>query len=280
MTDSPGYVVTGANAGIGKAIALGLAERGLRVIMLCRNAERGDCACDEIRAATNNPAVEVIGGDLSSPAKVRKAARAILDQMPGIRVLINNAGMWATELQHNEDGIELSFAVNHLAPFLLSHLLLDRMQQDSSSRIVNVNASLYTAGEVDLEKTPVGEDFHPMRTYSNTKLCNILFTREFARRFNGSGVTMNAVHPGVIRSNLAANMSGGARMFVRFGQLFGGSPERGAAGPLYLATSDEVSDITGSYFEVRKQKPFAQNALDDQLASQLWEKSAMLTGLC
>ncbi len=274
------YVVTGANAGIGKAIALGLAKRGLDVIMLCRNAERGASARDEIRAAANNPSVEVVVGDLSSPAKVRAAAKAIIDTVPEISVLINNAGMWATELQHNEDGIEMSFAVNHLAPFLLSHLLLDRLQRNGPGRIVNVNASLYTTGEVDLEKTPTGEDFHPMRTYSNTKLCNILFTREFARRFDGGGVTMNAVHPGVIRSNLAANMSGGPRMFVRFGQLFGGSTDQGAEGPMYLATSDEVSDITGSYFEGRKQKPFAKNALDDQLASQLWEKSAMLTGLC
>lgn len=280
MTNDPGYVVTGANAGIGKAITLGLAERGLRVIMLCRNAERGGCALDEIRAATNNSSVEVVVGDLSSPAKVRAVARALLDKVSEIRVLINNAGMWATQLQYNEDGIEMSFAVNHLAPFLLSHLLLDRLQASAPGRIVNVNASLYTTGEVDLEKTPGGEDFHPMRTYSNTKLCNILFTREFARRFNSSGVTMNAVHPGVIRSNLAANMSGGARTFVRFGQLFGKSPKQGAEGPLYLATSDEVSDITGSYFEGRKQKPYAKNALDDELASQLWEKSAMLTGLC
>jgi NAD(P)-dependent dehydrogenase (short-subunit alcohol dehydrogenase family) len=248
--------------------------------MLCRNAERGGCACDEIRAAANNPSVEVVTGDLSSPAKVRTTASALLDQVPEIRVLINNAGIWATELHHNEDGIELSFALNHLAPFLLSHLLLERLQASAPGRIVNVSASLYTTGEVDLEKTPVGEDFHPMRTYSNTKLCNILFTREFARRFNGSGVAMNAVHPGVIRSNLAANMSGGPRLFVRMGQLFGGSPERGAEGPLYLATSDDVSDITGSYFEGRKQKPYVKNALDDELASQLWEKSAMLTGLC
>lgn len=279
MLKNPGYVVTGANAGIGKAIAQGLAELGLRVIILCRNPEKGDCALDEIRTATNNSSVELVIGDLSSPAKVRAVAERLLDEVSEIGALINNAGMWATQLEHNEDGFEISFAVNHLAPFLLSHLLLERLKENAPGRIVNVNASLYAMGNVDLEKLPTGDDFHPFRTYANTKLCNALFTREFARRLNGSEVTINAVHPGVVQSNLAINMSGWPRLFVRLGQSFGKSPEQGAEGPLYLATSHEVSHITGSFFDGRKQVSYAKNALDDELASQLWEKSAMLTGL-
>ena len=276
---NPGYVVTGANAGIGKAIAQGLAERGLRVIILCRSPEKGDCALDEIRAATNNSSVELVIGDLSSPAKVRAVAERLLDEVSEIGALVNNAGMWATQLEHNEDGLEMSFAVNHLAPFLLSHLLLERLRENDPGRIVNVNASLYATGNVDLEKLPAGDDFHPFRTYANTKLCNALFTREFARRLNGSEVTINAVHPGVIRSNLAVNMSGWSRLFVRLGQLFGKSPEQGAEGPLYLATSQEVSGVSGGFFDGCKQVPYAKNTLDDELASELWEKSAMLTGL-
>lgn len=275
----PGYVVTGANAGIGKAIAHGLAARGLRVIILCRNPEKGGCAIDEIRAATNNSSVELVIGDLSSPAKVRAVAERLLEKVPEIGALINNAGVWATQLERNEDGLEISFAVNHLAPFLLSQLLLERLQENGPGRIVNVNASLYAMGNVDLEKLPTGDNFHPFRTYANTKLCNALFTREFARRLTVNAMTINAVHPGIIQSNLAANMSGWPRLFVRLGQLFGKSADQGAEGPLYLATSHEVSGVTGSFFDRCKQVPYAKNALNDELASQLWKKSAMLTGL-
>lgn len=279
MKENAGYVVTGANAGIGKAIAQGLAERGLRVIMVCRNPKKGARARDEICAATNNSSVELIIGDLSSPAKVRAVAERLLDGVKEIGVLINNAGMWATQLEHNEDGIEMSFALNHLAPFLLSQLLLKRLKENAPGRIVNVNASLYAMGDVDLEKLPEGGDFHPFRTYTATKLCNVLFTREFARRENGSEVIINAVHPGVIRSNLADNMSGWAKMFVRLGQSFGKSPEQGAEGPMYLATSDDVSSTTGNFFDGSKRVSYAKKALDDELASQLWEVSEILTEL-
>ncbi len=277
MMENPGYIVTGANAGIGKAIAQGLAERGLRVIMLCRNPEKGASALDEIRAATNNASVELVIGDLSSSGKVRSAAERILDKVSEIGALINNAGVWPARLEHNEDGIEIAFAVNHLAPFLLAHLLLERLKENGSGRIVNVNASLYTMGKIDLKRLPIGEDFHPFRTYANTKLCNVLFTRELARRSQGSGVTINAVHPGIIRSNLANGIPGLTGSFLRLGQLFGKSPAQGADGPIYLATSNEVSGVSGSFFDGRRQVRYANKALNNELAAKLWEKSEMLT---
>ncbi|MBE9514487.1 MAG: SDR family oxidoreductase [Chloroflexi bacterium] len=276
---NPAYIVTGANAGIGKAIAQGLAERGLRVIILCRNPEKGARALDEIRTAANNASVELVIGDLSSSGKVRSVAERLLDRVSEIGVLINNAGVWPTRLEHNEDGIEISFAVNHLAPFLLAHLILERLKENGSGRIVNVSASLSAMGKIDLRKLPTGEDFSPFRTYANTKLCNVLFTREFARRSKGSGVTINAVYPGVVRSNLVSNVSGLLGLFLRLGELTGKSPAQGAEGPTYLATSNEVSSVTGSFFDGRIEVPYAKNALDDGLAAQLWEKSEILTRL-
>lgn len=276
---NPGYVVTGANAGIGQAIARGLAERGRRVIMLCRNPEKGARALDEIRAATNNASLELVVGDLASPAKVRSVAEKLLARVPEIAVLINNAGLWPARLEHNEEGIEMAFAVNHLAPFLLTHLLLERLKESSRGRIVNVGASLYARGKIDLETLATGEGFGSFRTYANTKLCNVLFTTEFARRFKSSGVTINAVHPGVVRSNLVSNMPGLIGLFLRLGELTGKSPAQGAEGPIYLATSDEVRGVTGSFFNGRRKVPLAKNALDNELAAQLWEKSRILTRL-
>lgn len=278
--ENSGYIVTGANTGIGKAIAQGLAELGLKVIMLCRNPEKGAHVLDEIRTATNNASIELIIGDLSSSGKVRTVAEKLLDRVSDISVLINNAGVWPTRLEHNEDGIEISFAVNHLAPFLLTHLLLERLKENGSGRIVNVSASLYTRGKIiDLEKLVTGEGFSPFWTYANTKLCNVLFKREFARRLKGSGVTINAVHPGLVRSNLVSNMPGLLGLFLRLGELSGKSPAQGAEGPIYLATSGEVSNVTGSFFNRRRQISYAKNALDSGLTAQLWEKSEILTRL-
>ena len=277
--ENPGYIVTGANVGIGKAIAHGLAERGYRVIMLCRNPEKGAHALDEIRAATNNASVELVIGDLSSSAKVRSAAERLLDRVSEIGVLINNAGIWPARLERNEDGVEMAFAVNHLAPFLLTHLLLERLEEGDGGRIVNVSASLYTRGKIDLDTLASGEGFGSFRTYANTKLCNVLFTTEFARRLENGRVTINAVHPGVVRSNLLSNIPGLLGLFLRLGELTGKSPARGAEGPIYLATSSEVRSVTGCFFNGRRKVPFAKNALDIELAAQLWEKSRILTGL-
>lgn len=276
---NPGYVVTGANSGIGKAIAQGLAERGLRVIMLCRNPEKGNHALDDIQKATNNASLELIVGDLSSESRVRSAAVRLLERVSDIRILINNAGIWPARLEHNEDGVEIAFAVNHLAPFLLSQLLLDALKKNAGGRIVNVGASLYTIGKLDLENSAAGGRFSPFQTYADTKLCNVLFTTEFARRCKGNGVTINSVHPGVIRSNLIRNLSGFTGFFLRMGVKLGQSPVKGAEGPIYLSTSNEVCGVTGCFYNGRKQAQYAKNALDDAIASQLWELSEELTGL-
>ena len=275
---APSYIVTGANAGIGKATALGLAQRGLRVVMVCRDEGRGRLALDEIRALTGGSAVELLIGDLSSRAGVRAAAARILDTCPRIGALINNAGIWLMERTLNADGIEMTFFVNHLAPFLLTHLLLQRLKDSAPSRVVNVNAGLYIFGRFDPARTPTGKDFSRLRTYPTSKLCGVYFTRELARRLAGSGVTVNALHPGVIRTNLAATPDIKGRL-LRLLKVFLKSPATGARGPIHLATAPELTNVSGLFFNQKRRFPTFPIAKHEGLGRQLWNLSAALTEL-
>ena len=274
----PSYIVTGANSGIGKATALGLAQRGLRVVMVCRDKGRGRAACEEIRALTGSSSVELVIGDLSSRAGVRLAGEQILDRAPRIGALINNAGIWPLERSLNADGIEMTFFVNHLAPFLLTHLLLERLMQSAPSRVVNVNAGLYIFGRFDPERTPGGLDFSRLRTYPTSKLCGVYFTRELARRLEGTGVTVNALHPGVIRTNLAQtpDLKGALLKLLK---VFMKTPAAGARGPIYLATAPELKDVSGLFFNQCRRFPTFPIARHESLRRRLWDLSAALTGL-
>ncbi|MFC1878785.1 SDR family oxidoreductase [Chloroflexota bacterium] len=272
------YIITGANTGIGKAIAHGLAERGLPILMVCRSFEKGQRAQAEIQAATGDASIDLLIGDLSCNESVRALADAILARREGIAALIHNAGIWQRKLQFNPDGIELTFAINHLAPFLLTHLLLDRLIESAPSRVVNVNAGLYTLGRLDLERTPRGKDFSPLRTYPTSKLANVLFTRQMARRLAGSNVTINAVHPGVIRTNLGVLPGGNSRM-ARLFKFWMKSPQHGAQGPIFLATSPQVAAVSGAFYDELKPKEYTPAALDDKLSEGLWHLSEQVTGL-
>jgi NAD(P)-dependent dehydrogenase (short-subunit alcohol dehydrogenase family) len=274
----PAYIVTGANSGIGKAIAKGLAERGLPVVLVCRDPLKGHAALDEIRVQTGSTALSLVIGDLSSCAGVHKVAEHLLEEVPRIGALINNAGLWNIKRELNADGLETTFFVNHLAPFLLTHLLLERLKESAPSRVVNVNAGLYIFGRVDLERTPTGEDMHWLRTYANSKLCGVYFTCALARRLKATRVTVNAIHPGVIRTNLG-NGGGIGGVCLRFAKKLWKSPEKGAQGPIYLAISDEVKDKTGCFYFLLKEKPIATVALDDVFSAKLWTLSESLTGL-
>ena len=277
MDMSP-YIVTGANAGIGKAIAEGLARMGRPVVMVSRDAARGRAAAEEIRAATKNDAVEVVVGSLNTIADARRLAETIRDRYPEIKCLINNAGVWMTKKVLNADGLETTFMVNHLGPFILTNLLLPNLASARAARVVNVNAGLYVFGKIDLERTPYGEDFNRFRTYCNTKLANLLFSVELARRLEGKGVTVNALHPGVIRTRLG-DRTGGIGAALRLWKFFMKTPEEGAKAPVWLATAPEIEGITGRFFFLTKEKDILKKGRDPGMAAGLWELSRQLSGV-
>jgi NAD(P)-dependent dehydrogenase (short-subunit alcohol dehydrogenase family) len=272
-------VVTGANAGIGKAVALQLAQAGHHVVAVCRDEAKGQAAIAEIRAAAGPAArVDLVRGDVSTVAGVRELATRLLAQYHAIHVLVNNAGVWMTERKLNADGIELTFMVNHLAPFLLTILLLERLKASAPARIVNVNAGLYVKGEADLEKLPAGENFHRFKTYMHSKLCNVYFTTELAHRLEDSGVTVNALHPGVIRTNLG-DAPGALGVLIRFAKRFWKTPDDGAKPVVRLAIADDVQGVSGKYFTEREEVPIADNAKNADLSKKLWALSEKLCGI-
>ncbi|MGH7961032.1 MAG: SDR family NAD(P)-dependent oxidoreductase, partial [Candidatus Binatia bacterium] len=189
-------IVTGASAGIGRAAALGLARMGATVALVCRSRERAEETCAAIRSATGNNAVDYALADLSSQAQMRQLAQELLIRYPQIHVLINNAGVFHLKRSTSVDGIETVFAVNHLAYFLLTHLLLERLTASGSARIINVASQVHRIGQLDFNDLQNERRYRPMRVYGQSKLCNILFTRELSRRTTGTGVTTNSLHPG------------------------------------------------------------------------------------
>jgi NAD(P)-dependent dehydrogenase (short-subunit alcohol dehydrogenase family) len=271
-------IVTGANAGIGKAVVEGLAAKGLSVIMLCRSRDKAEAALGDIKSRVPYADIKIVIGDLSDNAGVRLAAQNLLAEAPKIAALINNAGIWMTECELNADGIEKSFYVNCLAPFLLTNLLIERLKESAPARIVNVNAGLYVFGKIDFERTPYGKDFSMFRSYCNSKLAGVMTTLELAKRLEGSGVTINALHPGVIKSNLGGTKDLKGKLINLIKLLFK-TPEKGAEPVIYLAASGEVKGISGHFFLLKKEIPIIAKAKDEALGKQIWNLSEKLTGL-
>lgn len=272
--------VTGANTGIGKATAAGLAARGARVLLVCRSLERGEAACREITASTGNDAVEVVQIDLGSLASIRQGARTIRERCPRLDVLVNNASVVTMERAESVDGLELQFAVNHLGYYLLTNELLALLKASAPARIVNVSAGAYRIARLDLDDLQwARRPYRGLRVYATTKLLEILFTYELARRLEGTGVTTNALHPGGVATDLARNWPAWTRPFVTFLNVFLPSPEKGAETPLYLASSPEVESITGRYFVGKKARRTTSLTYDRQLALRVWEISERLCGI-
>ncbi|WP_420644781.1 SDR family NAD(P)-dependent oxidoreductase [Candidatus Leptofilum sp.] len=268
-------VVTGGNAGIGKAIVQALAQKQARVVMVSRDKIRGETAVQEVQRAVPQANIDLVLGDVGSIAGTHALAYTLLDSYPHIHVLINNAGVWPTKKRLNEDGLETGFMVNHLAPFMLNQLLRERLQASAAARIVNISAGLYVNGRVDLQKTPYGDDFHPIRTYANTKLCNLLCLPLEAAQLEGSGVTINAVHPGVINTKLG-DMRGPLGWLMKLVKRSWAKPAEGAVAPVWLATAPELAETSGKYFNEKEETPLEDVARNDALASQLWQLSLEL----
>jgi NAD(P)-dependent dehydrogenase (short-subunit alcohol dehydrogenase family) len=268
-------LVTGGTDGIGKATALGLAKLGATVVIVGRNAGKAGQVVEEIRAATQNPHIEALLADFSSLAQVRALAENFKARYDRLDVLVNNAGLVTRDRELSDDGLELMFAVNYLAPFLLTNLLLDVMKQSVPARIVNVSSMGYKRGQIDFDDLQSERDFDHRRAYYQTRLGLVLFTFALARRLEGSGVTVNVLHPGIVKTNLSHNYMGNP-VFRFFEQIIAVNPEKGAQTSLYLATSPEVEGITGEYFTKKQVQPATQTARNQGLQERLWEVSEAL----
>jgi NAD(P)-dependent dehydrogenase (short-subunit alcohol dehydrogenase family) len=276
MSD-PVCLVTGASVGIGKATAVELAKRGMTVVMLCRNAERGEAARAEVIAKSGRGDAALLLADLSLQSEVRRAAGEFEARWPRLDVLINNAAVVTRRRTLTAEGFETMFAVNHLAYFLLTNLLLNKLKESSPSRIINVSSNAHRfIKRLDFDNLQSEKSFGSFRPYAVNKLENIYFTQALARRLHGTGVTVNALHPGVIRTELNRAMPA---LAVRVFNLFTKPAEEGAATPVYLATAPELAGVTGKYFDECREKETSPASHDSDAAERLWRLSAQLTGI-
>ncbi len=267
-------LITGATDGIGQQTTLELARLGATVLVHGRSAERGQQTLQMIRttvgAAAGNPRLDFFQADLSAQAQVRRLAAEVLAKYSRLDVLINNAGVYQPRREVTVDGLEMTFAVNHLAPFLLTHLLLDRLKQSAPARIITVSSGLHLRGLVDFNNLQGDKYYHGNQAYNLSKLGNVLFTVELAERLKGSRVTANCLHPGMIDTKM---------LHAAFGRARGDSVAMGAATPVYLATAPEVENLSGLYFERKHPVPPSPQAQDLDVRRRFWEMSARLTGL-
>jgi retinol dehydrogenase 14 len=273
-------LVTGATSGIGKAAASALARLGAELVLVARDPARGQATADELRVATGNPRVELLLADLASQASIRQAAQAIERTHDRLHVLVNNVGgHWATR-HVTVDGLELTFALNHLAYFLLTNLLLDRLRASAPARIVNVTSSAQAFGDLHLDDLQFQRRYRGQAAYNQSKLANVLFTYELARRLEGTGVTVNCAAPGVTRTNFGRDDSGPVmRLLAPLARPFMRSPEQGADTPVWLASAPEVEGETGGYYARRRARRSSRRSYDPELARRLWRVSEELTGL-
>jgi retinol dehydrogenase 12 len=270
-------VVTGATSGLGKATATALARQGAQVVLVARDRGRGEATVAELSAvAATPPRLEI--ADLASMAQVRALADA-LGALDRIDVLVNNAGFVAGTHRVTADGFEEVFAVNHLAPFLLTNLLAGKLTASAPARVITVSSDAHTAARLDFDDPHLERGWDSWRSYANSKLANILFTRELARRLAGTGVTANCVHPGVVRTGFGREGTPLLRLAVTLGRPFLLSPERGASTIVYLATSADVAGATGGYYVKSQLREPSKAARDDASAQRLWRLSEELTGL-
>lgn len=276
---SPTCVITGASAGIGRETARGMAERGYAVIVVGRDRARTDATVEYVRSYSRGAPVESRLCDFSSLAAVRKLAQELHESLPRLDVLINNAGLWHPKRQLSQDGIEDTLAVNYLAPFLLTNLLLPRLRATGSARIVHVSSRLHEGQrQYNFDDPQATRSYQGLRVYAQSKLATVMFSCELAERLAGSGVTSNALHPGDVISDILREQPV-LRFFSRLAAPFFDTPASASLTSLYVATAPELATVSGGYF--KKQKPARPAPLseDKNARARLWQLSAELVGL-
>lgn len=268
-------LLTGATSGIGKETALELAKRGMKLVLPVRNMEKGEVLKEEIHQITGNGHIDLIECDLASMASIRACAEEFLSKYDRLDVLINNAGIWEMKRALSKDGIEMVFAVNHLAPFLLTNLLLEPIKSTPHSRIINVSSNAHRQGKIHFDDLEGQQGWSTIKAYAQSKLANILFTRRLAHLLEGTSTTVNCLHPGFVNTSLFEKFP---RWMMRLASLIMLTPKKGAETTIFLATSPLAGDITGAYFVKKKVKSPSAAAKDNASAKKLWEVSMEYVG--
>lgn len=272
-------LITGGTSGIGKAAATMLAAMGAEVTVTGRNRERGESAVEEIMRVSGNGKVSLMLADLSVQAEVRRLAEEFGERHDRLDVLVNNAGLLQSERTETPDGVEITLAVNHLAPFLLTNLLLDLLKRSAPSRVVTVSSEAQRWGRLDFDNLQGERSYRAFGAYGLSKLANIMFTYELAERLAGTGVTANCLHPGAVNSRFGQDSRGFSALFFRLFKPFMRTPEQGADTVVWLAAAPEVEGVTGKYFANRREISASRVSYDGAARKRLWEESERLTSL-
>ncbi|MEM6832000.1 MAG: SDR family oxidoreductase [Pseudomonadota bacterium] len=272
-------LVTGATKGIGFATARQLASEGARVLLHARDSESGSTAIEELQSAVPDAAFELVAADVSTVSGTRALAASVLEKAPHLDILINNVGAMYNDLTHSDDGIETTFAVNHLSIFLLTHLLLERMQSSAPARIITIASEIHRKATINFDDVNLSEGYGASAALGQSKLANILFTRALAKRIEGTGVEAYSLHPGHVRTAFTRDIKGWFKIFIKVISLRFLSPDQGAACGVYLATAPSLENANGNYFIDCKPIAPSDYALNDQIAERLWTLSEQMTGL-
>jgi NAD(P)-dependent dehydrogenase (short-subunit alcohol dehydrogenase family) len=272
-------VITGGTSGIGAVAARKLAGMGARIILVARSRSRGAVTLAQLEKLAPSRGHKVHYADLSQLAEMKRVATEIAASEPRIDVLINNAGALFNRRRITSDGLEYTFATNHMAYFVLTDILRERLIASAPARIINTASRAHESGNLELDDLQSEKSYFGFRVYGTSKLCNILFTRTLAQRLQGTGVTANCLHPGFVASSFGDESGGFLALVVRALKIFAISPEQGAETIVYLASSPDVAQTSGKYFVKSKPATPSKAARDDELAQRLWEKTMMLAGL-
>ncbi len=272
-------IVSGANSGIGKVTASALAEKGAQIVMVCRSKEKGLAALNEIKEKTKSKDIELITADFASQKSIREAASQIKAKYPIIDVLVNNAGAINELRTENAEGYETTFATNHLGYFLFTNLLLDNLKAAPRARIINVASEAQRVGKLDFYDLQSKNNYTPMKAYCMSKLANIVFTYELSKRLQGTNITTNCLHPGVVNTNFGKELTGVVKIFYKLFGSFLRSPEKGAETTIWLATDSKLEGVSGKYFANKKEIKSQKASYDAEIQKHLWEVSEKMINL-